>query len=119
MFPCPDSGPSAQQLSLANALVAYCAHCDQLENLGPFVTRVAHKHVSFSVQPEQVDRLISSYIYTIYTIYLHYLHYLQYPVVGGVLLATLEEVLGKETFNEAVKGAVAEAYFFLADIFIR
>ena len=55
-FPRPDSGPSAQQLSLANALVAYCAHCDQLENLGPFVTRVAHKHVSFSVQPEQVDR---------------------------------------------------------------
>ena len=56
--------------------------------------------------------MISSYIYL-------YLHYLQYPVVGGVLLATLEEVLGTEIFNEAVKGAVAEAYFFLADIFIR
>ena len=40
-------------------------------------------------------------------------------MVGGVLLATLEEVLGTEIFNEAVKGAVAEAYFFLADIFIR
>ena len=36
-----------------------------------------------------------------------------------MLLATLEEVLGTEIFNEAVKGAVAEAYFFLADIFIR
>ena len=49
--------------------------------------RVANKHVSFDVQPEQ------------------------YPVVGGILLATLEEVLGKETFNEDVKKAVADAYF--------
>ena len=29
-----------------------------------------------------------------------------------------QEVLGKEVFNDDVKGAVAEAYFFLADIFI-
>jgi len=87
--------PSAQQLSLADSLISYCANCDQLENLGPFVNRVAHKHVSFDIQPEQ------------------------YPVVGGVLLATLEEVLGKETFNGDVKSAVAEAYFFLADIFIN
>merc|ERR1712013_663307 len=28
-----------------------------------------------------------------------------------------EELLGKEVFNEEVKGAVAEGYFFLADIF--
>ena len=42
-----------------------------------------------------------------------------YPVVGGVLLATLEDVLGKDTFNADVKSAVAEAYFFLADIFIN
>jgi len=55
---------------------------------------VAHKHVSFDVKPEH------------------------YPVVGGVLLATLEEVLGVETFNADVKAAVAEAYFFLADVFI-
>ena len=41
-----------------------------------------------------------------------------YPVVGGVLLATLEDVLGVETFNADVKAAVAEAYFFLADVFI-
>ena len=30
-----------------------------------------------------------------------------------------QEVLGVETFNADVKAAVAEAYFFLADIFIR
>ena len=90
-----DDRPGPQQMSLANALVAYCIHCDSLENLSSFVERVANKHVSFDVQPEH------------------------YPVVGGVLLATLEEVLGKETFNEDVKKAVAEAYFFLADIFIN
>ena len=58
--------PSAQQLSLSNALIAYCVHCEELDKLGPFVQRVANKHVSFDVQPEH------------------------YPVVGGVLLATLE-----------------------------
>ena len=87
--------PGIQPVTLANSLVAYATHCDNLAVLGPFVERVANKHVSFDVQPEQ------------------------YPVVGGVLLATLEEVLGKETFNEDVKKAVAEAYFFLADIFIN
>ena len=40
-----DGQPSHQQLSLANALVAYCVHCEELEKLGPFVQRVAHKHV--------------------------------------------------------------------------
>ena len=49
----------AQQLALGNALVAYCANCDQLDKLGPFVERVANKHVSFNVQPEQVDTYIT------------------------------------------------------------
>ena len=70
-----------------------------------------------SLQTDQIPTLGQSRTRTLHTSHLQYLP--QYPVVGGVLLATLEEVLGKETFNEAVKGAVAEAYFFLADIFIR
>jgi len=41
-----------------------------------------------------------------------------YPIVGGILLETLETVLGTDTFNEDVKAAVADAYFFLADVFI-
>ena len=89
-----DGKPGRQQFALGQALVAYCLHCESLDKLGSFVERVANKHVSFDVQPEQ------------------------YPVVGGILLATLEEVLGKETFNEDVKKAVADAYFFLADVFI-
>jgi len=86
--------PGPQMLALSDSLVAYTAHCDQLGKLGPLVERVANKHVSLGVVPEQ------------------------YPVVGVTLLGALEEVLGKEVFNEEVKAAVAEGYFFLADIFI-
>merc|ERR1719403_518967 len=84
---------NAQGNSLANAVVAYCANCDQLEALGPTVAKISSRHVSLEVTPEQ------------------------YNVVGEVLLLSLEELLGKEVFNEEVKGAVAEGYFFLADIF--
>merc|ERR1719209_206651 len=84
---------NAQGNSLANAVVAYCANCDQLELLGPTVAKISSRHVSLEVTPEQ------------------------YNVVGEVLLLSLEELLGKEVFNEEVKGAVAEGYFFLADIF--
>ena len=58
----------AQQLALGNALVAYCANCDQLDKLGPFVERVANKHVSFNVQPEQVGTHITYIISTISTL---------------------------------------------------
>ena len=60
-------GEAQQQLALGNALVAYCANCDQLDKLGPFVERVAHKHLSFNVQPEQVG----TYIHYITCITLH------------------------------------------------
>jgi len=86
------SNGESQAASLANAVVAYCGNCDQLEVLGPTVAKIVHRHVSLDVQPEQ------------------------YAVVGHTLLASLEEVLGKETFNAPVKEAVAEGYFFLADI---
>merc|ERR1719318_944236 len=84
---------NAQGNSLANAVVAYCANCDQLETLGPTVAKIASRRVSLEVTPEQ------------------------YNVVGEVLLLSLEELLGTEVFNKEVKGAVAEGYFFLADIF--
>lgn len=86
---------NAQGSSLANAVVAFCANCDRLEALGPTVAKVANRHVSLEVTPDQ------------------------YNVVGGTLLASLEEVLGKDVFNAEVKEAVAEGYFFLADIFIK
>eukprot|EP00090_Calanus_glacialis_P005774 TRINITY_DN14477_c0_g1_i1.p1 TRINITY_DN14477_c0_g1~~TRINITY_DN14477_c0_g1_i1.p1 ORF type:complete len:411 (+),score=103.83 TRINITY_DN14477_c0_g1_i1:177-1235(+) len=89
-----DGTPGPQMMALSDSLVAYTAYCDQLSELGPLVERVANKHVSLGVQPEH------------------------YPVVGVTLLGALEDVLGKEVFNEEVKNAVAEGYFFLADIFI-
>jgi len=89
-----DGTPGPQMMALSDSLVAYAAHCDQLSELGPLVERVSNKHVSLGVQPEH------------------------YPVVGVTLLGALEDVLGKETFNDEVKNAVAEGYFFLADIFI-
>ena len=61
-------GEAQQQLALGNALVAYCANCDQLDKLGPFVERVANKHLSFNVQPEQV----ATYIHTVH--YMHDIH---------------------------------------------
>jgi len=90
----PNGTPGPQMMALADSLVAYTGNCDKLENLGPLVERVSNKHVSLGVLPEH------------------------YPVVGVTLLGALEEVLGKEVFNEDIKSAVAEGYFFLADIFI-
>merc|ERR1719228_1606248 len=88
---------NAQGNSLANAVVAYCANCDQLEALGPTVAKISSRHVSLEVTPEQ------------------------YNVVGEVLLLSLEELLGKEVFNEEVKGAVAEVcldiYFNVTSFF--
>jgi len=89
-----DGTPGPQMMALSDSLVLYAAHCDELSKLGSLVERVSNKHVSLGVQPEH------------------------YPVVGVTLLGALEDVLGKEIFNEEVKTAVAEGYFFLADIFI-
>ena len=35
------------------------------------------------------------------------------------VLQALEEVLGRDVFNDKVKAAITEGYFFLADIFIN
>merc|ERR1719309_197815 len=46
---------NAQGNSLANAVVAYCANCDQLELLGPTVAKISSRHVSLDVSPEQYN----------------------------------------------------------------
>jgi len=92
--PDKDGKPGPQMLSLSDAVISYTANCDQLSKLSQLVERVAHKHVSFGVKSEH------------------------YPVVGRALLQALEDVLGKEVFNDEVKAAVMEGYFFLAQIFI-
>ena len=94
LFSRSEEGMRRQSLNLANALVDFTANCHQLEQLLPFVERVASRHVALGVQPEH------------------------YPVVGGILLETLEEVLGGEVVTTEVREAIAEGYFLLADIFI-
>jgi nitric oxide dioxygenase len=82
-----------QQRALAGAVLAYATHIDNLAVLGPAVARIAHKHASLGVVPEQ------------------------YPIVGEHLLAAIKEVLG-DAATDTIIGAWAEAYGQLAQILI-
>jgi nitric oxide dioxygenase len=84
----------AQPRALAGAVFAYASHVDDLGRLRAVVERIAHKHVSLVVQPEQ------------------------YEIVGKYLIEAVATVLG-----DAVTAEVAEAwtaaYGALADVFIN
>lgn len=82
-----------QRAALFNAVGAYALNIDNLAVLGPTVERIAQKHTSFDIQPEQ------------------------YAIVGHHLTETLRELLGSE-FTEDIEIAWIEAYDFLAQIFI-
>ena len=79
---------------LAAAVLAYAQNIENLEALGPSVVAIAKKHVSAKVLPEH------------------------YPIVGGLLLAAMKDVLG-DALTDEVTQAWAEAYTFLADIFVE
>lgn len=83
-----------QPRALADAVIAYAANIDNLEVLLPAVSRIANKHVSLGIKPEQ------------------------YPLVGSNLLAAIQEVLALDDQHPALI-AWAEAYGVLADIFIN
>lgn len=83
----------SQQQALAAAILAYAKHIEQPEALGPAIELIAQKHVSLGVEPQH------------------------YPIVGKHLLGSMKEVLGDLATDE-VLGAWAEAYGFLADVFI-
>ncbi|GGL07976.1 NO-inducible flavohemoprotein [Deinococcus radiotolerans] len=78
-----------QARSLAASVLAYAEHIDRPDTLEPMIRRIAHKHVSLEVQPEQ------------------------YAVVGEHLLAAIAEVLG-EAATPDILGAWAAAYHDLA-----
>ncbi|KAI1108201.1 globin-like protein [Nemania sp. NC0429] len=84
----------AQPRALADAVVAYAYHIDDLGKLSSAVERIAHKHASLNVQPEQ------------------------YPIVGKHLLEAVAEVLGDACTPE-IADAWTAAYACLADIFIN
>ncbi|MGO0306199.1 NO-inducible flavohemoprotein [Endozoicomonas acroporae] len=83
-----------QQAALANAIYAYAANIDNLGTLTSTVQRIAHKHASLNILPEQ------------------------YPIVGKHLLEAVAHVLGEAATDE-ILNAWKEAYGFLADLFIE
>ena len=83
-----------QARALANAVLMYAKHIDQLEALGPLVGQIVNKHVALQVLPEH------------------------YPIVGACLLRAIREVLGAEVATDEVIAAWAAAYGQLADILI-
>jgi len=84
----------AQPRALAFSVLSYAKNIDQLQNLGPLVEQIVHKHCSFHVMPEH------------------------YPIVGENLLRAIREVLGPQVATDAVIDAWAKAYQQLADILI-
>lgn len=84
-----------QPRALANAVLMYARHIDQLEKLGNLVGQIIHKHVALQVLPEH------------------------YPIVGTCLLRAIREVLGPEIATDEVIAAWGVAYQQLADILIQ
>ena len=80
-----------QREALFNAIAAYASNIENLPALLPAVEKIAQKHTSFQIKPEQ------------------------YNIVGGHLLATLDEMFspGRGT------GRRGKAYGVLANVFIN
>lgn len=84
----------AQPRALANAVLMYARHIDQLEKLGGLVPQIVNKHVALQILPEH------------------------YPIVGSCLLRSIREVLGAEVATDEVIAAWGAAYQQLADLLI-
>jgi len=84
----------AQPRALANGVLMYARHIDQLEQLGGLVGRIINKHVALQILPEH------------------------YPIVGTCLIRAIAEVLGREIATDEVLQAWTHAYQQLADILI-
>jgi len=81
-----------QREALFNAIAAYASNIDNLAALLPAVEKIAQKHTSFQIQPEQYD------------------------IVGTHLLATLDEMFSP---GQQVLDAWGKAYGVLAGVFIN
>ena len=83
-----------QAKALAGAVFAYANNLNDLSVLLPTVARIAHKHVSLGVKPEQ------------------------YPIIGNALLSAIQDVADLPDGHPALI-AWGEAYGMLADVFIN
>ncbi len=79
-----------QREALFNAIAAYASNIENLPALLPAVEKIAQKHTSFQIKPEQ------------------------YNIVGEHLLATLDEM-----FSQQMLDAWGKAYGVLANVFIN
>ena len=84
----------AQPRALANGLLMYARHIDELDQLGDLVAKIINKHVALQILPEH------------------------YPIVGACLLSAISDVLGDEVATPPVLQAWGNAYQQLADILI-
>ena len=83
-----------QPRALANGVLMYARHIDQLDQLGDLVAKIINKHVALQILPEH------------------------YPLVGECLLEAIREVLGAEIATDEVINAWGNAYGQLAGILI-
>jgi len=83
-----------QPRALANGVLMYARHIDELEQLGDLVAKIINKHVALQILPHH------------------------YPIVGKCLIRAIEEVLGSEIATPEVLEAWGKAYQQLADILI-
>ncbi|WP_431225366.1 NO-inducible flavohemoprotein [Serratia sp. L9] len=81
-----------QRQALFDAICAYASNLENLAALLPAVERIAQKHASFNIQPDQ------------------------YQIVGHHLLATLDEMFNP---GQEVLDAWGKAYGVLANVFIQ
>ncbi len=81
-----------QREALFNAIAAYASNIENLPALLPAVEKIAQKHTSFQIKPEQ------------------------YNIVGTHLLATLDEMFSP---GQEVLDAWGKAYGVLANVFIN
>ncbi len=94
LFNPANQASGAQPRALANAVLMYARHIDDLAALGPLAAQIVNKHVALQIQPGH------------------------YPIVGSCLLRAIREVLGAEIATDAVIDAWAAAYQQLADMLI-
>ncbi|AZS50946.1 NO-inducible flavohemoprotein [Entomomonas moraniae] len=81
-----------QPRALANSVLMYAKHIDDIDALNELVSRVTNKHAALQVLPEHYD------------------------IVGTCLLRAIREVLGAEIATDEVIAAWHAAYNQLADI---
>ncbi len=70
IFNMANQAQGEQSRALAESVFMYATHIDKLQNLGPMVSRIAHKHASLQVAPEH------------------------YPIVGKYLLEAIQDHMG-------------------------